>query len=365
MYNMEVLTPKIDIEDFDYEEEEVCNATLEYFKNLEIPRELGEHIEKLYIDGGNEIYHQIINLWTGEDEFFDIEELSHDEVCQFENLKEIEFTGLCPNYDEIKNLLQLADVNVTGLDPVNTRDIATETLELLGLDGEIFRAGQEYRTIFGAYLEGIRALQNGKSDDVPIIILPSNALYDSLNENLNDGEEEISRKRIDKNIKKTLKAKRMKIEKLFKKWQDEYDPEDLTFDRECDEVDLEPQINMSSFWDFDNNCSKELIIVKPKLEYVWQVFAYIPFGGWNSCPNAVDMMTVAKYWFEEYRAVPAVIGSDTLEILASQQESFADSARLALEQYLFCADIVDQGLGSIKNLATQLKDSTVWAFWWD
>jgi hypothetical protein len=39
--------------------------------------------------------------------------------------------------------------------------------------------------------------------------------------------------------------------------------------------------------------------------------------------------------------------------------------QLAMEQYLYCADIVDQGVESVANLATLLLKQKVWYFWWD
>lgn len=40
----------------------------------------------------------------------------------------------------------------------------------------------------------------------------------------------------------------------------------------------------------------------------WEVFAWLPFGGWNDCPDSEDMMAVFQYWYEKYGAVPACIG---------------------------------------------------------
>ena len=38
---------------------------------------------------------------------------------------------------------------------------------------------------------------------------------------------------------------------------------------------------------------------------------------------------------------------------------------LALEQYAFCPDIVEQGCGTIGYLADTLAKSNKWYFWWD
>jgi hypothetical protein len=38
---------------------------------------------------------------------------------------------------------------------------------------------------------------------------------------------------------------------------------------------------------------------------------------------------------------------------------------VAKEQYIYCADIVDQGVGDISTLAATLIGQNWWSFWWD
>jgi hypothetical protein len=47
---------------------------------------------------------------------------------------------------------------------------------------------------------------------------------------------------------------------------------------------------------------------------------------------------------------------------AATREEALDLAR---EQYLYCADIVDQGTGSLSLLAANLMVDPWWFFWWD
>ena len=88
MYVQEVLQPKLDVYEFiekqrnltsseayDIIEEEgyeIIPEVLEYFKNLELTSEMVENIEELNMDGGDEIYGQIIPFWDGEDEEFSV-----------------------------------------------------------------------------------------------------------------------------------------------------------------------------------------------------------------------------------------------------------------------------------------------------
>ena len=53
------------------------------------------------MDGGNEIYSQIIPFWDGEDDYFDIKNVSEEEIRQFKNLKKMEVMPQ-ENWDEME-----------------------------------------------------------------------------------------------------------------------------------------------------------------------------------------------------------------------------------------------------------------------
>ena len=59
------------------------------------------------------------------------------------------------------------------------------------------------------------------------------------------------------------------------------------------------------------------------------------------------MIDVAKHWYEKYGAVPALISSNILEMQAESTICEKMAGELALEQYMFCNDIVDQGVGTV------------------
>ena len=77
------------------------------------------------------------------------------------------------------------------------------------------------------------------------------------------------------------------------------------------------------------------------------------------------MMAVGKYWFQKFGAVPAVISHDILEFVAQPVKDRSAAVGLALEQYAFCNDIIDQGCQEVCILADMLAKSSVWFFWWD
>lgn len=123
----------------------------------------------------------------------------------------------------------------------------------------------------------------------------------------------------------------------------------------------------SGYWDLLTGMTQPLLLARIPVEHPWEVFAYLPFGGWNECPDTVDLMAAAKYWFEQYGAVPAVITHDVLEFDLPVPVPEERAMELAAEQYGFCPDIVDQGPegATVGWLADSLRQSDKWYFWWD
>ena len=99
----------------------------------------------------------------------------------------------------------------------------------------------------------------------------------------------------------------------------------------------------------------------------WEIFAWLPFGGWNECPDTPELRAVAKYWFEQYGAAPAVMTHDELEFLLPAPVPEEEAIDAAVQQYGFCPDVIDQGPeeAAIGALADVLRQSAVWYFWWD
>ena len=119
MYDINVLQPEFDIYEFakeykgeaiDTESETAIKPALEYFKNLQIPKSLAKEVGSFYMDGGNEVYMNIIPLWDGEDGYFDLNDVSLAELRQFPNLTEA--TILTDDFDKIKKIFDAAGINV-------------------------------------------------------------------------------------------------------------------------------------------------------------------------------------------------------------------------------------------------------------
>ncbi len=93
---------------------------------------------------------------------------------------------------------------------------------------------------------------------------------------------------------------------------------------------------------------------------------HLRLGDWNSCPSPHVHMALARYWWKRFGAQIATVSADVVEYTVERPPADdAEAMELAWEQYLYCCDIVDQGVGSVATLAQALRHSTRWYFWWD
>jgi Domain of unknown function (DUF4253) len=98
----------------------------------------------------------------------------------------------------------------------------------------------------------------------------------------------------------------------------------------------------------------------------WEVPAYLRWGGWNECPPPEYHVAALRSWQGEFAAELVGMNGDTIDLRVGRRpKSRESSMKLAREQYGYCADIVDQGVGTISELAATLMASQWWFFWWD
>ncbi|MFR1195840.1 MAG: suppressor of fused domain protein, partial [Oscillospiraceae bacterium] len=123
----------------------------------------------------------------------------------------------------------------------------------------------------------------------------------------------------------------------------------------------------SCYWDSDTDMTYPLILAKIPVKNPWEIFAYLPFGNWNDCPDTPQLMAATKYWFEQHGAVPAAMSHDELEFLLPAPVPKEKAVDAAVELYSFCPDVIDQGPedATVGALADVLRQSTVWYLWWD
>ena len=119
MYDLRVLKPYFDIydfadefseEDIDTESMEIIQPALDYMIDLPIPKKYAEQVQEIYMDGGNEIYLNLIPQWDGEDDGFDLNEVSLKELQQFPNLKQA--TIISSNFEHVKETFDKQGVQV-------------------------------------------------------------------------------------------------------------------------------------------------------------------------------------------------------------------------------------------------------------
>ena len=119
MYDLDILKPAFDIFDFseefseldiDTESTELVEPALEYFKNFQISQKYASLVKEIDMDGGNEIFMNLIPQWDGEDSIFDLNEVSLAELKQFPNLKQA--TIMSSNFEQVKETFVAAGVDV-------------------------------------------------------------------------------------------------------------------------------------------------------------------------------------------------------------------------------------------------------------
>jgi len=119
MYDLHLLKPEFDLYDFadqyqgekiDTDSDTIIEPALNFFKEMEIPKKLAPYVEMLYMDGGNDLYMNIIPQWDGEDDSFDLNEITLAELQQFPNLKKA--TLMSSNFDKVKEVFDALNIEV-------------------------------------------------------------------------------------------------------------------------------------------------------------------------------------------------------------------------------------------------------------
>lgn len=242
-------------------------------------------------------------------------------------------------------------------------EFAKRLVEMLDCPYEHFPKGTDPQKVLNAYDDAFAKREMGGY--TPMIVVVSDTLLDILEEDAaTTGEFKTNRDKL-------LSAPEINVQKWFTEqlsyWKNEMGEEDWA--ETVGEVTVKEgdvSKSFSGFMDFGKTRkSEECILALIPTNEPWEVFAWLPFGGWNDCPPPEDMLWIAKYWYERYNAIPAVIANDILEFSAPPIKDKDTALGLALEQFAFCSDIVFQGVDTIGRLAGGLMQSTSWYFWWD
>ncbi len=261
-------------------------------------------------------------------------------------------------------------------DTLEPSELAEALMEYLDCECTYFPSMKDDDPIMAAY--GYAKRESVKEGFVPVLIKADDeTLLECLVMNADPEHDadcyEFDLKTVEEYRKKMLSApikdSKAVLEELVGQRKAEAEDDDMDWDEEV-LGEMEGGYDndrFSCYWDSDSHMTYPLILAKIPVKNPWEIFAYLPFGNWNECPDTPDLMAVAKYWFEQHGAIPAAMSHDELEFLLPAPVSQEQAMEVAAEQYGFCPDIVDQEQDdpTVGNLADVLRQSTVWYFWWD
>ena len=270
---------------------------------------------------------------------------------------------------------------------------AMKIIDFLGCDCVYFPCSSSNQALMQKYSEAHKKWRNG-GDTFPIIIIVDDVLPEWLSDIASDGKspgqlrDEIlsntskwrkeiipdgkSKEQISEEARSNACAdgKRL-IQELLEMRRKEIELNDennylcFTEDDVLNEsFDGHAIRKFIGFRDHKDNSVTETILAYIPTTKPFEVFAWVPFGGWNECPSAEDMIHISRYWYLKHNAVPAVISHDTLEFFCAPLD-MKNAMETAVEHYAVCPDNVYQGIGTVAALADSLMKSTVWWFWWD
>lgn len=234
------------------------------------------------------------------------------------------------------------------------KDYIEEIIAKLGCDCWIIKEDD----IKGVMTRYYQALAEGKKEGyTPLIIIPSDMMLEIVDTEANKEYSNDNRELI------IAKANDIDVKELLQRLLDEVMPmegeEDIT-----GEFSIEEQ--MEHFLSIEDEINKNIIIAKIPTDKPWEVAAWVPMGGFNDCPLPEEQVAVFKYWYEKYRATPALVTPDVWELFVENPpKTQEESEILAWEQFGFCGDIVWQGVGTVNSHAGTLINSPQWYFWWD
>ncbi len=252
-------------------------------------------------------------------------------------------------------------------------ELARAMMEYLGCECEYFPSMRDDDPIMSAY--GYARRLGVREGYIPVLVKVDDILWECLILNSDpdsDGEDgyafdpERVREYRERILSAPVKDGREVLDSMVGQRRAEAEDDDLDWD-----VDVigsveggEGRDRLASYWNYETQMTDPMILARIPVKNPWEIFAWLPFGNWNECPDTPEMISVAKHWFESYGAVPAAITHDELEFALPEPIPDDEAVDVAIDQYGICPDM-DQNHGTMGHLADELRQSTVWYFWWD
>ena len=235
-------------------------------------------------------------------------------------------------------------------------------VDYLNCDYELMKSENNASKIIARFNE--LRLQGKEDGFYPLIVLPDDTLAEYLTycfeksgfDNTADGVVVYRQSIID--AAASIDAESF-LQTALDEYLGHYNVDDAIWGQDADTAG-EPR-NELSLYMLSYGQYEEVIIAKIPTQKPWELAAWIPMGGWNDCPSPVEQVAVFRYWHEKYKAVPAVVSHDVWEMTLTAPPLTEEKAlALAKEHFAF-----DPEYEMIRGLASSLKSSTIWFFWWD
>ncbi len=279
-------------------------------------------------------------------------------------------TGCAESKENSEKESVILETDYTGSNSVNhENDIkeCTEMVELFGCKAEKIEADITSQQLTELYITAYNECKG--RDCTPVIITLDDILQETIDANYaRQGTPEDYRKAM---LSTDTSNGKEHFETSFKQLEKQYEDDTMGILSQSDE-EFESLLSMSMP---KNKCLGSVLAAQEQnngtiyLIYVptsnpWEVFAWLPFGGWNECPNTSELLSQCRYWYEEYGAIPACISHDMLEFYLFDPVADKEIAKKAAKEHcVFCNDIL--GMGGINLEAVMIYNSNTWGFWWD
>jgi hypothetical protein len=151
-------------------------------------------------------------------------------------------------------------------------------------------------------------------------------------------------------------------EKLIVGMSSEYGPELGEWPTTVPEM---PQLSVAVDLRSGSPLAQVYIVTVPTDDWT-TIPAYLRWGNWNDCPAPEYHVAALRSWRDRFGAELIGLSHDVMNIRVRRRPSNrAEALDLAREQYSYCSDIVEQGVGSLSALAAALMEHDWWFFWWD
>ena len=264
-------------------------------------------------------------------------------------------------------------------DTLEPSELAQAMMKYLDCECTYFPSMRDDDPIMSAYRYARRL--GVREGFIPLLVKVDETLWECLVLNTdpeNDGADDYAfqpekvAKYREKMLAAPVKDGKAVLEELIGQRKEDAEDDDMDWEEVLGEMeedaqpDTEDELNtrFASYWCERTQMTCPLILAKIPVKNPWEIFAYLPFGNWNDCPDTPELMAAAKYWFQQHGAVPAAMTHDELEFHLPAPVPGNEAMEVAVEQYGLCPDM-DQNFEEIASLADTLRRSTVWYFWWD